>query len=460
MDGPLKGSVLERIPCYQTTWREWRELHPETDVIAWRETPLHRDARHGHGSDCYPGRPGMHLHFLRILEKTGFVMDARLPENALVLGIDSNGSTSAYPLLEVKKNGCVVNDVVGGEPIVVFAAPGDSFTMSAFSRRLKGEELEFRLEEKRFRDAQTGSAWNIEGRAVAGPLAGESLDPLDFVFVQWHAWCCYHPSTAVYRCAAAQPPEVDDRDFRDLFAGLADAGYRVAVEGRIINAWLPGGAQIGFSLSIDGDAVHVYRFAGEKDAEDYAFVEERALRFGRYVFRSGLAEQLPAGGQISSTLYKVLSEVPKSKLLGDKRFTGALEEITSGLGAARDGGRNAAGFVDFCRALAASGYKVSRPSMLLDNSLPAGCSAGFSFFIKNDRFRFLKFESAEAARAYCATRKHSIAAQRFVVESDPAKQYRNLELQTLMLPDEKIKWSSLLRDGKFVGAMIHTFGGG
>jgi len=59
LDGPLKGTALQRHPCYQTTWAEWRERHGDTEVLFWPENKLHRDGRHGHGARDYMGRPGI-----------------------------------------------------------------------------------------------------------------------------------------------------------------------------------------------------------------------------------------------------------------------------------------------------------------------------------------------------------------------------------------------------------------
>jgi hypothetical protein len=49
-----------------------------------------------------------------------------------------------------------------------------------------------------FVDVQTGSRWDITGRAVYGALKGRELDWVDAVQVQWHAWAAEHPQTAVF----------------------------------------------------------------------------------------------------------------------------------------------------------------------------------------------------------------------------------------------------------------------
>jgi hypothetical protein len=48
-------------------------------------------------------------------------------------------------------------------------------------------------------DSETGSRWNILGRAVSGPLAGRRLDPIVHGDDFWFAWAAFKPATRVYR---------------------------------------------------------------------------------------------------------------------------------------------------------------------------------------------------------------------------------------------------------------------
>ena len=46
-----------------------------------------------------------------------------------------------------------------------------------------------------FVDNETGSTWTIVGRAVEGPLAGESLEAVPHLDTFWFAWAAYRPGT-------------------------------------------------------------------------------------------------------------------------------------------------------------------------------------------------------------------------------------------------------------------------
>ncbi len=52
-------------------------------------------------------------------------------------------------------------------------------------------------------DEETGSRWSIEGAAIAGPLLGKRLAPLDGYSVEWHVWSAYNPRADVFEAAIA-----------------------------------------------------------------------------------------------------------------------------------------------------------------------------------------------------------------------------------------------------------------
>ena len=122
-----------------------------------------------------------------------------------------NGETVAYPFLRLEETP-VVNDDIGGTPIVVFHAPGtasalDRGTISnsrdvgatgVFDRRLGDRTLTFRPDSNAFIDEETGSTWNVLGRAVDGPLVGQALTPIVHANHFWFAWAAFKPETRVW----------------------------------------------------------------------------------------------------------------------------------------------------------------------------------------------------------------------------------------------------------------------
>ena len=121
-------------------------------------------------------------------------------------------TSSPIPFRELEKSP-VVNDVVGGSPLVVFFTEG---TLSAldqviiadsrevgstgvFSRILDGQELTFEFDGERLLDTDSGSTWNIFGQATDGPMEGKALEPIVHGNHFWFSWVIFRPETKVWR---------------------------------------------------------------------------------------------------------------------------------------------------------------------------------------------------------------------------------------------------------------------
>jgi hypothetical protein len=48
-------------------------------------------------------------------------------------------------------------------------------------------------------DKETGSRWDVAGRAVEGELKGWTLTWLDGTQVKWFAWAAEYPNTSIYQ---------------------------------------------------------------------------------------------------------------------------------------------------------------------------------------------------------------------------------------------------------------------
>jgi hypothetical protein len=132
----------------------------------------------------------------------GAFEDDRLHPKTQVVGVATDGVARAYPVTVVAKQG-VVNDTVGGEPVVVAVVPGtDNFVdgvMGAYSRRVGGDVLSFEPAAGPFLRTG-GSRWRIStGEAVDGPHHGRRLTPASHATqLFWFAWLEFYPETDVY----------------------------------------------------------------------------------------------------------------------------------------------------------------------------------------------------------------------------------------------------------------------
>ena len=188
--GPLAGQQLEIIPSIQTTWSQWQALHPDTLVL---------DKRGGFQRDTYEGYySGGSAGILGEANR-----DRRLPGKDLVVGIDLEGSSKAYPFPALASER-VINDSFQGEAVVVTFEP-ISETGAVFLSQLEGQSLTFHTLPEAgdgimlMQDQQTSSTWQaVTGRAIDGPLAGRALQRLPSHYSFWFAWSDFHPDTELF----------------------------------------------------------------------------------------------------------------------------------------------------------------------------------------------------------------------------------------------------------------------
>ena len=203
--GEHAGRELVRLPAAIVSWHDFRTAFPDATVLS-RATGHSRP----YGSNPYAGYDSSTQPFL--LRSTP---DPRLPAMERVLHVAAGGTERIYPFGAFTDEP-VINDEVGGEPVVVMSRSGTLSALdktriadsrripsaAAYSRRLEGRMLEFELRDGRIADAATGSVWNLFGEAVEGPLAGSRLAPLSrgehFAF----AWLAFHPDADVYGVSA------------------------------------------------------------------------------------------------------------------------------------------------------------------------------------------------------------------------------------------------------------------
>lgn len=199
--GHLTGRTLERVPIQTVTWDQWRQAHPEGKVLS-RDTGVDRD----YGRNPYLGYDEA--------ADDPFAFsgdpDPRLAPKERVLGLGETGADPTALLLSSLARERVVALTVNGDPVVAWAVGGlrsalDTKEISsgrqiaatgAFNPVLGKQQLTFAAGGgETFIDRQTGSTWDILGRAVTGPLAGQRLQPVSHLDTFWFAWAAFHPDT-------------------------------------------------------------------------------------------------------------------------------------------------------------------------------------------------------------------------------------------------------------------------
>lgn len=146
--GKMKGTRLAALPLAHTTWRDWVERHPETQVLS-NDTGFRRDYK----TDPYQD-----------YRRTGSLMFPVAEENStyrrksLVLGLEIDGNFKAYPFSELNKS------------------------PKRFTDEFQARKFEVQYDKK-----------NNTARIV-----GDNGDDMPILIAYWFAWHAFHPESEIY----------------------------------------------------------------------------------------------------------------------------------------------------------------------------------------------------------------------------------------------------------------------
>jgi hypothetical protein len=201
--GKLTGTHLRVLPSQTLSWADFKRVHPDGDVLS-RDTGFQRD----YGSNPYSGydQPDSEPFLF------GGKPDDRLPPKERVVAIFAHDETVVVPFSRLARDPVIEVDA-GGRPVVVLYKRGvvsaldapsiqrsrEVGTAAAFDARVGGRTLTFEQRGGGFADRETGSRWDVAGRAVAGKLAGARLTPVRNDQQFWFALAAFVPDARIER---------------------------------------------------------------------------------------------------------------------------------------------------------------------------------------------------------------------------------------------------------------------
>lgn len=193
--GKREGRRLKHLTVRHVLWSEWKRDHPTTTVVVGTPAAIYPSKRKARRGSAY---------FSPILKHTVELRDYRLQQNELLFGVagvfepkTGQELARAYPFLELKKVGPIVNEVIGVTPVVIVYTEKTNSAIG-YSRNLDGETLEFDLHSSgQLIDKETDSIFNLDGVCVAGRRKGVRLRPIG-VQAEWYGWYAHHPGTTIF----------------------------------------------------------------------------------------------------------------------------------------------------------------------------------------------------------------------------------------------------------------------
>ena len=199
--GKYAGEQLNFLTSQVLSWEDFKDAHPDGEVLARPNMPRN------YGYNPYVGYDSTSRPFL--FQGTP---DSRLAPAERVLGLTTETDAIAYPFTALEEAG-VVQDSFGGVELAIFHKAGlasaldssvisqgrDIGAVSVYDRQVGDQLLTFSPnDDGTFSDAETGSTWDILGKAFDGPLAGEMLTPILHFDHFWFAWAAFFPATELY----------------------------------------------------------------------------------------------------------------------------------------------------------------------------------------------------------------------------------------------------------------------
>ena len=201
--GDEAGSQLEFVSAQIVSWADFRDTFPDAQV-------LNRDTGQfgtPYGENPYPLYDALGSNTLFPIDE--FDNDA-LDVKERVLTVDLGDDPIAFPFSTLTET-VVLEAESAGQRVVAFWQPGTASALDevfiiggrnvgsagAFIPSAEGQELSFENQDGAIVDLQTGSTWNVLGKAVGGPMAGAELTPVISANHFWFAWAVFEPATRV-----------------------------------------------------------------------------------------------------------------------------------------------------------------------------------------------------------------------------------------------------------------------
>jgi len=177
--GPLKGEILPEVQSSQLTLKKWFELNPNGVVMQ--------------SDDVFKDNYDTLGRFESGRSKGKLTKPDSLPwkDKSWIVGIQVNAESKAYDWRQLKDKR-IINDVLGGKPIVIALAADDQ-SFVAFERPAETDNFTIRndtlLVDNKTYDF-SGRDLNTLSVRLRGVKAYQEF---------WHSWRTFHPNTTQYQ---------------------------------------------------------------------------------------------------------------------------------------------------------------------------------------------------------------------------------------------------------------------
>jgi hypothetical protein len=213
--GTLTGKRLDLIAGQVVPYDRFQENYPEGKVLS-RQTGHLRQ----YGASPYAG--------YEFANRTMFPVRVQRQANVRpmerMLTLTLGGKTRAYPFEQLRSRR-VIDGRLKKQSYVIFYEPTALSPMDkrriaesrsvgsvgVFSSEVDGRGLKFRFKDGLIRDKESGSTWNLFGKAVEGPMEGTQLEPIEHGVFYAFALLAFYPRAELIGVPDANLPALPSR---------------------------------------------------------------------------------------------------------------------------------------------------------------------------------------------------------------------------------------------------------
>ncbi len=188
VNGSFIGNKIETFHLFETTWKTWREMFPNSTVVSTNTGFIRNYSRYPYGdyrtndnSLLFPVSP----------------RDERLPAKERVLTVLENDRAKVYRFDRFEEGAGIITDQHNNLDIIIIGDKDKNYLV-AFEDNLNGSSHTFSIisDGKNgaiFQD-ETGNQYDLFGNVLAGADIGSSLKPVTSFMAYWFSVGSFYPN--------------------------------------------------------------------------------------------------------------------------------------------------------------------------------------------------------------------------------------------------------------------------
>lgn len=200
VSGSQIGTILQQIPLVQTSWKVWKTMYPESEVLT-TNTGFNKDYnQYTYGRGYLEGNSDPLFSVKN--------PDTRLQTKELVHGIiagevaEEETNARVYVIDKFGSGVHVIEDRFASEEVIVAGSSDLQFAVSFHRTFDDGTTLQFEAVQDALpiiiKDQEVNS-WDIFGYAVEGPRVGTRLSSTNSYTGYWFAWADFFPNLEIHQ---------------------------------------------------------------------------------------------------------------------------------------------------------------------------------------------------------------------------------------------------------------------